>query len=162
MRVALLAAAAILVPVAVWHRPAEPSAAADERPDRVLAATFEDHRPSVCGATWSCCKYHRDGGVLVEEDAIVWVGSRYALFHGPQRLARDGSEWEQLVPVLRARGALADELELHIAVADDARYEDLLVAMMTAQAAGLSPRVVVPSRIHNPPRPYRRAMPSVD
>ena len=140
-----LAAAAILAPLAVWYRPATPPAAAepnDERPDRVLLAVQHDYLPFGCTETSSCCRWGAlEAALLVANDAM-WFGTTASI---PVRIPRDGHEWETLDSLLREWQVNREEVEFEVAVHDDARYEDLLVAMLVARAAGAYPRVVQPA-----------------
>lgn len=143
MRVTLLAAlaaAALLVPVAVWYRPASAPAAAttaaDERSDPVEVATAGDQLPFGCPGTAFCnCYYTARIAVLVQDDAL-WLGSNHGYFSPPVRLARaDGGEWAALRHVLLP---VADQhhYKLEVALDDRATYSDLLLAMATAREAG--------------------------
>ena len=147
MRPSLLAAAvaaAILVPVALWYRPAaapadaEPSAA-DDRPDRVEVAKVGDQLPFGCPGTQFCnCYSTARLAVLVQHDA-VWLGSNHGYFAPPVRFQRDqgGAEWaalrEVLLPVPIAE---LHHHTLEIAIDDRAAYSDLLLAMASAREAG--------------------------
>ena len=146
MRPLLLAAAAaaILVPVAVWYRPARPPAAPAaelERPDSVFAAQHLDHLPFGLPGTRLCDCNHVKAALLVQEDAI-WLGTNTHP-SSPARIPRDGTEWAVLEPALLSL-AQQDVEQLEVAVHDDARYEDLLSAMLLARSTGLQPRVIQP------------------
>ena len=144
MRTTLLAAAAaaILLPVAVWYRPAAPSAAsaqsaADDRPDRVEVARVGDQLPFGCPGTMFCnCYSTARLAVLVQDDAL-WLGSNHGYFAPPVRFPRDqaGAEWAALRDLLLP-AAEPHHHTLEIAIDDRAAYSDLLLAMASAREAG--------------------------
>ncbi len=148
MRAALVAvavSATILVPVAVWYRPASAPAvpaAEVERPDRVLAAVFADQLPFGMPDGRMCDCNRRLAALLVQDD-VIWLGDLVAPA-SPARIPRDGTEWAVLEPAFHslARQGIG---ELQVAVHDDARYEDLLTAMLLARSSGLRLRVIQPA-----------------
>ena len=81
--------------------------------------------------------------MLVQSDAI-WLGTQWPPLSEPVRFARDGQEWTRLESTLRAT-LPKDHTDLQVAASDDASYEDLLTAMLTARASGFYPRVITPS-----------------
>lgn len=139
---AVLAAAALLVPVAVWYRPTSApaaSAAEVERPERVFAAPHLDQLPFGLPPLRMCDCNHMGAALLVQDDAL-WLGT-IGFRRSPQRIPRDGTEWAVLEPALRS---LAVD-QLQVAVHDDASYEDLLTAMLVARSSGLRPLVIQPA-----------------
>jgi hypothetical protein len=142
--VAVLAAAALIVPVAVWYRPTSAPAAEAaelERPDRVLLAGQHDYLPFGCTETSSCCRWGALEAALLVTNEAMWFGTNADV---PVHIPRDGREWETLDVLLR-QWRVDGEVKFEVAVHDDARYEDLLVAMVVARAAGAYPRVVQPA-----------------
>jgi hypothetical protein len=145
MRTLLLAAvitSALLLPLFLWDRPQRSPASslvADERPDRVLAAT---HGYDF----WGCpqgklCDINR-----LKVTVVVGPEALRVLINGDlmQAIARDGHEWELLRAALRPLDLDPEYSDLLIALDDAAAYEDLLEALLFARACGFPPSVAQP------------------
>lgn len=146
MRTILLAAtlaAAVAVPIAVapdtTRRTPTPGYDA-ERPDRVFSTTHLDELPFGQPPQRMCDCNLLLAALLVQDDAL-WLGD---LMNEPVRIPRDGNEWAVLDRLLRER--VVDRVrDFQVAVHDDAKYEDLLTAMVVAHSAGIHARVVQPA-----------------
>jgi len=152
-------AAAIFVPVAVWYRPvSEPAAAAEdgELPDRVLVALNLDQLPFGEPPGYVCDSLHLVTAVLVQDDAL-WLGDT-GRRSSPMRIPRDGAEWAALEEVLRALSRDHELRDIQVSVHDDARYEDLLTAMLVADSLGVHPRVIQPALPSYPNHGWRGGM----
>jgi hypothetical protein len=142
MRAPLLAAAAaaaLIVPIAVWDTPAPRPAPprTSETPDGIMGAT------SICSLLGcpmgKSCDINRLKVTVVVGRSALRVESNWA--HVPT-IARDGGEWQKLRAALRQLDLDPNYRDLMLRVEDDAAYEDLLAALAFSREAGFSPLVV--------------------
>lgn len=137
-----LAAAAILVPVAIWYLPARRPAPprTSEIPDGIMAEICTCN-PLGCREGMLCDVNRLKVTVVVGRSALRlesnWLGS-------VPPIARDGREWQTLRAVLRPLDLDPEFRDLMLRLDDDAEYGDLLAALAFSRAAGFPPYVVQP------------------
>ncbi len=137
MRYSLLVpavAAAVLSAAALVRRP--PTATAGARiPDLFTAGTVMNQLPLFsCVPERTCCDTTVAVAVLVGQEDI-WVC--HTRFRDPVHIARDGREWDAVVPVLReGRAFNPDYIKIEVALDDRVEYGDFLRAAAAADQAG--------------------------